>query len=241
MSADARTHLALFLDAQPELEDNPAHMDNLQKCWFKLGLRAHDGEADFCKGAPRAPFVAGALHVRRAGRAHARARARSRGAQLPAQRHAVVRAAARLERTHAAGRARAPCCAGAPPLRPQAPSTRCSSRARALMRRAAPRRGFPRFMALSKLSAEQERFVEDNTLTVVVEAQCTLRVAPAPPALPHASGMWGLDTDLFLQQPVLEVSLCGVCLGVMNDPVCCPTGHKCGGRARGAGRACRAR
>jgi len=45
-----------------------------------------------------------------------------------------------------------------------------------------------------------------------------------PPAAPPMR-QEGYDEKLFVHEPV-AVSKCSICVGVMNDPVCCPQGHK---------------
>ncbi len=92
-------------------------------------------------------------------------------------------------------------------------------------RRAAPRRGFTNFIPLDELNDASRHFIQNDTLTVVVEARVTRRLPREP--LPSAVSQ-GFEPDLFAQQPVADEMLCGVCLAVMNDPVSCADGaHKC--------------
>lgn len=64
------------------------------------------------------------------------------------------------------------------------------------------------------------------TLSVTAEVHTALR-AQLPPPSPTPAALLGFEPELFAQQPVAEMVLCGVCLSVMNDPVSCQEGHKC--------------
>ena len=83
-------------------------------------------------------------------------------------------------------------------------------------------RGWPQFIALTELNDTTRRFIKDDALTIVAELQVRLHrgLQAVPAALVE-----GYDEKLFVQQPV-TASPCTICLGVMNDPVCCPEGHK---------------
>ncbi len=85
-------------------------------------------------------------------------------------------------------------------------------------------------MSHEQLRERQERFFPDGSFTVVVQLAVSVRVPqpPAPPAAAAAAVSPRFEPDLFVQQPVADEMLCGVCLAVMNDPVSCADGaHKC--------------
>jgi hypothetical protein len=60
---------------------------------------------------------------------------------------------------------------------------------------------------------------DDDSLCIRINMRL---ITPAINVLPA-----GYPTELFLNTPVAEVNLCGICLSVMRDPVSCPDGHKC--------------
>lgn len=75
-------------------------------------------------------------------------------------------------------------------------------------------------MPLHTLNDPDAGFVhDDDTLRIRLDMRL---IAPAVNVLPA-----GYPTELLLVTPVAEVSLCGICLCVMRDPVCCADGHKC--------------
>ena len=76
-------------------------------------------------------------------------------------------------------------------------------------------------MKLPELNDAARGFIKDDALMIVAELEVRLRrTTPAAPAQ-----LEGYDEKLFVQQPV-TASPCTVCLGVMNDPVSCPEGHR---------------
>lgn len=80
-------------------------------------------------------------------------------------------------------------------------------------------------MALTALNDPSQRFIDDDTITVVAKLNVRLHAPERQPAKPEKPV--GYDDKLFLAQPVPEHCTCSICLCVMDDPVCCSQGHKC--------------
>ena len=78
-------------------------------------------------------------------------------------------------------------------------------------------------MELTALNDPSRRFIEDDSITVVAKVQVHLHSSEPQPEKKKC----GYDEKLFLEQPVPEACMCGICMCVMEDPVLCPEGHKC--------------
>lgn len=87
-------------------------------------------------------------------------------------------------------------------------------------------RGWLDYVKLKALDDKKRRFLKDDTLTIAAELEVRLRRTSLAAPAAQKGTTEGYDEKLFVQPPV-AATLCTICLGVMNDPVCCPEGHKC--------------
>jgi hypothetical protein len=212
--ADETAHLSLFLCSR----EPSGSIANLASCSFTLVLRGN-GAKDVRKAFEGAESAVKCMPAHPLARAHppdALTRRRpqvyawypvTNGARAFRGRQSIVLAS----RRHGGGGDLGGSRYSSPVLSRAAP--------------APPRRGVVHFIARTELADPSRGFIQaDDRLTFAVEARVTS--PPAPPQRPPA--LQGYDPELFVQQPVADAALCGICHTVMHDPVSCLMGHKYG-------------